>query len=104
MLPKRVLVTGASGLLGSAVVKCLSAETAVWAVGHRHAPPGMTRLDLAADGVAAAAAGEWDALVHCAAYRSPDFCEEHPQAAWRLNADVPRLLAEAAAARRAPRF
>jgi len=56
---RQVLVTGASGLVGHAVVSRLRADGArVTAIGHE------VRLDLARDPWPA---GAWDILVHCAA-------------------------------------
>lgn len=97
---QRVLVTGASGLLGTAIMERLRAGRDVLGLALAHAFPGTQRLDLlaprAADRVDAL---PWDALVHCAAYRSPDFCEEHRDEARRFNAELPGELAAVAARR-----
>lgn len=91
---RRILVTGASGLLGRAVATRLAEEGAVLRLGHRQAGEGAYALDLTGpDAFAQLESMEWDAVVHCAAYRSPDFCEEHRDAARLLNALVPARLA-----------
>ncbi len=96
------MVTGASGLLGTAVVAALRPHADVFPVAGHHAREGMRALDLADPCQLAALADEpWDALVHCAAFRSPDFCEQNRAAAVRLNAEVPVDLARLARRRRA---
>lgn len=97
---RRVMVTGASGLLGRSVVERLRQEVPVLALANRKAEPGMMPLDLtvAAD-VESLRGEEWDAVVHCAAHRSPDYCETHREEAFALNADVPARLARLAAER-----
>lgn len=103
--PATVLVTGASGLLGSAVVDRLRRDgCAVLALSHAHALPGTTPVDLLTPaGLRCVEEARWEALVHCAAVRSPDLCEEQPDLARRLNAELPGRLA-ALAARRGARM
>lgn len=100
-----MLVTGAGGLLGSAVLARLrAAQMATLAVGHRQAVEGGPVCNLEDPRqVAALDRLEWTGIVHCAAYRSPDFCEAEPELAVRLNAEVPGELA-ALAARRGARM
>jgi dTDP-4-dehydrorhamnose reductase len=97
---RNVLVSGASGLLGSAVVQRLARVTGVLPLAHAHPHAGMRCVDLT-DPSALARLGDepWDAVVHCAAYRSPDFCEQVREAAHVLNAVAPAQLAALAAAR-----
>ena len=97
---RRVMVTGASGLLGTAVVSALQHDGQVLALAHAHGREGMRAVDLA-DPLQrdALAAEDWSALVHCAAFRSPDFCEQEPLVARRLNAEAPIALARMARAR-----
>jgi len=101
-----ILVTGAGGLLGSAVTNRIrSAGGTVLALGHSRPPTGggqMCNLENAAE-LAALDQLNWMGLVHCAAYRSPDYCEAEPNRADRLNAEVPGELA-ALAARRGARM
>jgi dTDP-4-dehydrorhamnose reductase len=77
------LVTGASGFLGTAIADRLPYEV----VGVGRQGRGVTALDLRdADAVAAFMdKTQPDAVVHCAAYRDPDFCEREPGEARRLN-------------------
>ncbi len=101
-LPNMIAVTGASGLLGSALHQYLSVDTQVLALGHSVALPGITAIDLLEpSGLGFLADAEWDAIIHCAAYRSPDFCDTHRDQAHRLNAQVPGKIAALAHARRA---
>ncbi len=37
-----------------------------------------------------------EVIINCAAMANVDYCEDHPQAAKRINTDMPRLLAKAA--------
>ncbi len=97
---RRVMVTGASGLLGTAVVAALRGETGIVPLVRRPGRPGLCALDLMDPVQLAGLAREpWDALIHCAAFRSPDFCEQNPGAARRLNAEVPVDLARLARTR-----
>lgn len=97
------MVTGASGLLGSAVAAVVSREADVLPLAGRHARGGQCAIDLADPRQVATLADEsWDALVHCAAFRSPDYCEQNRASALRLNAEVPVELARLARARGAP--
>lgn len=97
---RRVLVTGASGLLGSAVVAALRPSWDVVPLARRPGRPGVRALDLADAGQREALAREaWSAIVHCAAYRGPDFCEQEPAVARRLNTEAPVALAGLARAR-----
>ncbi|MBL7114297.1 MAG: SDR family oxidoreductase [Kiritimatiellae bacterium] len=96
----RILVTGASGLLGTAVVERLSRDNDVFGLSRTMRLPGTCCLDLL-DGAALETLNDepWNALVHCAAFRSPDYCEENREASLRLNGEVPGQLAAMALAR-----
>jgi dTDP-4-dehydrorhamnose reductase len=89
----RVMVTGAAGQLGSAVVARMRQRCEVVA---------LTRadLDIADDGaaLAAARAASPDAIVNCAAYNDVDGAEDAPAACFNGNAFGVRALARAAAA------
>lgn len=92
-----ILVTGASGLLGYALTNRLRRDADVLPLGFLHAAPETRALDLTKpEALAALEDLRWDALVHCAAFRSPDYCEQHREAARHLNAIVPARLAELA--------
>ncbi|XP_061660414.1 methionine adenosyltransferase 2 subunit beta isoform X2 [Syngnathoides biaculeatus] len=98
----RVLVTGASGLLGRAVFQefvkrgCAATGTA-----YRRAGPRLLRCDLTdEDSVKALMSRcEPDAVVHCAAERRPDVVERHPEAADDINVHATAALAREAARR-----
>lgn len=96
----KLLITGSSGLLG--LNFCLEAMNAHEVIGVDRAklksPPFRTiQADLldegAVDRVLDEARPEW--LVHCAALADLDACEENPDLARRLNADLPSALAKA---------
>jgi dTDP-4-dehydrorhamnose reductase len=103
-VPDRVLVTGASGLLGSTVT-LLARErgmrvTALYAHHLFHAEGVDVRpLELedegALEGVLDEVRPRW--VVHCAAATGVDWCEEHPDEALAINAGASGVLARAAA-------
>mgnify|MGYP000167611419 CR=1 FL=1 len=95
-----VMVTGATGLLGRAVVRELEAraDVEVLACGYSRAVPGIYKLDLTHSSQVAAfiETHQPDVIVHCAAERRPDVSEKNPAAALALNADATRSLTQAA--------
>jgi len=94
VLPQTIAITGASGLLGSGLYASLSADADVLALGHSVNLAGVRQIDLLeASGLGFLRNTEWDAIVHCAAYRSPDFCATHRDRAHLLNAQVPGDIA-----------
>ncbi|MBM4441957.1 MAG: SDR family oxidoreductase [Candidatus Rokubacteria bacterium] len=104
---KRLLVTGATGLLGSALVRAAASRYEVHGLArHPEAAPiacATHAADLtAADAVARVVADiEPDVVVHTAAFTHVDGCERDPDAARRQNvqatANVVRALASAPA-------
>lgn len=98
-----VLVTGASGLLGTAIVPRLQRDgLAVQGLCGKNAFPGLIPVNLMErDAVLDLARLEWDAIVNCAAFRSPDFCEQSRDPARVLNAQMPGWLAALAETRKA---
>jgi dTDP-4-dehydrorhamnose reductase len=94
------MVIGATGLLGRAVMRELSACTGWDIVGtaHRRADDRNVALDIrdaaAVDAFVAHSAP--DAIVIAAAERRPDVCENEPQLARALNVDAVRTIANAA--------
>ena len=88
-----VLVLGASGQLGHAIVRTLAADHQVDARTH-------AELDIARwrDVESAVAAARPAAIVNCAAYNNVDEAEDHPIRALDANAWGPRHLARAASA------
>jgi dTDP-4-dehydrorhamnose reductase len=97
---RRVLVTGAAGLLGGRVAALLAERFEVLAARHRSAPPsGLAAIDLdlleAASIDGALERGRPDAVVHCAAQSDPDRCEREPRPAELLNVEAAATLAQA---------
>jgi dTDP-4-dehydrorhamnose reductase len=87
----RVLVTGAGGLLGSAVVEEFRRGDEVMAADR-------AALDITDEAAVrrAVAAARPDAIVNCAAYNDVDGAESEPVPALRVNAIGVRVLAAAA--------
>jgi dTDP-4-dehydrorhamnose reductase len=94
---KRVLVTGASGMLGSQLV--LDAPQGCAVVGTDLRPdapvqaPGVDLADPAAVGALFEAHGPFDAVLHCAAWTAVDLAEEKVAEARRANATACEVLA-----------
>jgi len=82
-----ILVTGASGFLGRCLTVRLEDMGTVVGISHSSAAKSLLQVDLR-DGDALKDMVKKvrpDAVVHSAAYRDPDFCEDHPDEAHRLN-------------------
>jgi len=90
----RILVTGAGGMLGSAV-----AATAM-AAGHDVGARERSQLDITDAGAVddALASEPWDAVVNCAAWTDVDGAEDHEEEATLVNGEGPANLARACAA------
>jgi dTDP-4-dehydrorhamnose reductase len=88
----RVLVTGASGLLGTAIAREFRGAADV--VTRRHA-----ELDVSDEAAvtSALAAVRPDVVINCAAYNDVDGAEDHPLDALQVNAFGPYALARGAA-------
>jgi len=99
----KVLVTGGSGLLGSRMLKCFPSDWQVTGTYHQHPAPGLIQCSLSSLRSLARLLqeGGYDCVVHCAAIRSPDACEEDPRRAVDVNAHGTELLARAASNARA---
>ncbi|MBI3506845.1 MAG: dTDP-4-dehydrorhamnose reductase [Proteobacteria bacterium] len=97
----KVLVTGASGFIGSRLLEHLPNEGAfeVSGLAHSNPAPGLRALDLTDESSVAGFLRELkpDAVVHAAAMGDPDKCETNPEAARRVNVDATRHVAEACA-------
>ncbi|TDL22786.1 NAD(P)-binding protein [Rickenella mellea] len=95
----KVIVTGASGVLGSAVFKAFKSEGHdVLGLAHSRSTEELKKLDLIDE---AAVRSEFSAfkpnwVVHCAAERRPDVAEKNPEGTRQLNATLPGQLAELA--------
>lgn len=95
---KRLLVTGAGGLIGGRLAALLAETHEVVAGVRRSAPPPGLRsvpfdLEDPPSFHAALEAVRPDAVVHCAALPDPDVCEREPYRAQACNADAPAALA-----------
>jgi len=88
--PKNVLVLGARGMLGQAVVRELAARTRVL-------PADLEELDLTRrdDVIAFINDARPAAVVNCAAYTQVDAAESEPEAAFAVNTDGAGFVAEA---------
>lgn len=89
----RIMITGATGLLGREVVRELAAR------GHQVKGVSTADFDLtdAAAVQAAVVACQPEAIVHCAAYTAVDRAEADAERCMAVNADGTRHLAQAAA-------
>ncbi len=95
----RILVTGASGLLGLNLCLIQALHHDVIGVVHSAELSGvpfqLLRADLTLDGEVERIIDETspDLVVNCAALAGVDQCEDHPQAAHRINACMPGIAA-----------
>lgn len=105
---KRILVTGASGLLGLNLALQAASQFEVWGVlrnerlaSHTGKPLPFHPLyvDLTRPGQVehVLAVAQPDAVIHCAAMTEVDFCEAYPVEAHLINVQVPKLLGQATA-------
>jgi len=102
MKTKKILVTGASGLLGRPIFKALKAEKSWKVTGTAYSRPSesLVKVDLAdldnlpdfLDGV------KPDIIIHSAAERRPDVSQQDPEGTQRLNVGTTAGIAEWAAA------
>ncbi|KAI0947777.1 hypothetical protein AcW1_009452 [Taiwanofungus camphoratus] len=93
----RVIVTGASGVLGSAVYAAFKyAGHTVLGLAHSRPTDELKKLDLLDSAEVERVFSEYkpDWVVHCAAERRPDVAEKNPEAARKLNAGLPAHLAQ----------
>lgn len=99
----RLLITGATGLLGSCFLREAPADKA--SAGVLWTPLGVSRtvergnclsLDITSrnDWLACVREQRITHIVNCAANRNPDACREDPVGAYAANAGLPSLLAE----------
>lgn len=99
----RILLTGATGLLGRAVFARLSRRNGIVLAGtsfSRSRPP-FRRVDLTSPGEIAALFTEFrpDFVIHAAAERRPDVVDGHPESARALNVEATARIAEACRAK-----
>ncbi|KIP08417.1 hypothetical protein PHLGIDRAFT_104366 [Phlebiopsis gigantea 11061_1 CR5-6] len=96
----RVLVTGASGVLGTAVYDAFTASSSNTVLGLAYSRPkgNLKQLDLLDSERVQQTFGDFkpDWVIHCAAERRPDVAEKNPEGAQKLNADLLAHLASLA--------
>ena len=86
-----LLITGGSGLLGSAIVKAASPTFKVYATYNHHHPDTsqceLVQLDIRDKAQTQQIVNNIkpQAVIHTAALRFIDYCEEHPEEAWAVN-------------------
>ena len=92
----KCLVTGASGLLGSAIAERMSQEMTVVGCGHQNAYEGV-RCDLRDPSAVHTLVDRVspDVVIHAAAYKDPDFCEANQEEARRMNVGATQNLCDA---------
>jgi dTDP-4-dehydrorhamnose reductase len=98
----RILVTGASGLLGFHYAWQASQKAEVIGITHSQAlvntPFQSIKMDLSQPGTGGKIIAQYkpDVLIHCAALANVDACDMQPELADRMNAVLPGELAQAA--------
>jgi dTDP-4-dehydrorhamnose reductase len=95
----RILITGASGLLGLNLALEAASEHTVFGLVNQHGLHTQAFTVLHADLLQPGAIqtvldqSQPDWVIHCAALANVDACEENPQQAVQLNSEVPAKLA-----------
>ena len=97
---KRILITGASGMLGSTLYKQWQSKYQIYCTGTSKALPNMKnymQFNLRASNFKELF--DWaqpDVIVHCAALTNGNFCQENPEEAFLINGLSSYKLAQSA--------
>jgi len=95
----KIVITGASGLLGRAMMRAFHDSEVLGIALHRaDASKNVIKLDLHNTEEVRSKMKEFhpDVIIHCAAERKPDNCENNQEATRSLNVDVTENLAKIA--------
>ncbi|WP_412067418.1 SDR family oxidoreductase [Rubrivirga sp. IMCC43871] len=103
MLPPRILVTGANGLVGQAFVRAAAREPGADVLATGRGPAlarsrgGYARLDVLDGGAVDRVMQDFapDVVLHAAGMSSVEACEADREACWALNVDAVATLAQA---------
>ena len=87
---KGLLVTGATGFLGSRIVRAYEKNCQIYAPGHQE----MDICDMASVKTYMEKVRP-QAAVHCAAVSDTGWCQEHPEESWRINVEGTEHIARA---------
>ena len=90
--PKKILITGASGFVGSRITKAL--QDLYTLITPSHSELDVTSADDVEHFIQAA---EPDVILHLAAISNTGYCEEHPEESYMVNVISVENLAESAA-------
>ncbi|KZN60294.1 dTDP-4-dehydrorhamnose reductase family protein [Pseudoalteromonas luteoviolacea] len=99
---KKIAVTGATGLLGRTLMQVLAHSNTVIGTGFSRAKPPIEQLDLNQETAVVDFLDKHrpDVLIHAAAERKPDICENDHQATIALNVKAAEFLANQCKARK----
>lgn len=98
----KVLVTGASGLLGTDIVLDLISSGHEVIKNSFSERPGFIAADVSQkSGIEKLAALDWDCIIHTSAARDPDSCEKDREGTYNLNVKASEELAKIASAKKA---
>ncbi|TMP43786.1 NAD(P)-dependent oxidoreductase [Pseudoalteromonas citrea] len=93
---KKIAITGATGLMGRSLMTTLSSYFHTLGTGFSRAAGDIHKLDLNNESAITAFLDthQPDALIHAAAERKPDVCEQSPEQTLALNVQATQFLAQ----------